>query len=273
MDKIFKYLLVILGVLLVGAIALYGVYKRQFGTMHKFLKYLLIMLGVLLVVVVALYGVYKLMNSRTYQLFGTIVPRVNTQEKVVALTFDDAPTQYTGDVLNTLADENIHATFYLIGQRIEEYPDVAKAIADQGDELGNHSYSHQRMLLKSQSFIDTEIQTTNKLIRDTGYTGEITFRPPNSKKLVGLPWYLWRHGIITIEADVEPDTYYQGDVDKMISYTLANTKPGSIIVMHPFCDGVCASDREALPQIIDGLKAEGYTFVTISELLQKGGIQ
>lgn len=68
--------------------------------------------------------------------------------------------------------------------------------------------------------------------------------------------------------DVEPDTYVQGDADAIYDYVIANTKPGSIILMHPFCSEECNADREALPRIIDALKAEGYTFVTISKLLE-----
>jgi chitin deacetylase len=133
-------------------------------------------------------------------------------------------------------------------------------------EIGNHSYSHQRFLLKSQSFIDAEVQKTNKLMRELGYQGDLTFRPPNGKKLLGLPWYLKRNNIQTIMWDVEPDTYYT-DKEGIVRYTLEQTKPGSIILMHPFCDA-CSADREALPVIIDELKAKGYTFVTVNELLK-----
>lgn len=234
--------------------------------MHKISKIFIVVLGVVFFVSVVSYGAYRLMNSRTYQIFGTIINRVETDQKIVALTFDDAPTEHTNDVLKILADKEIHATFYMIGQQIEKYPDVAKAIVAQGNELGNHSYSHQRMIFKSQSFIDDEIQKTNNLIREAGYNGEITFRAPNSKKLIGLPWYLWNHNIKNITADVEPDTYGLA-TDFFVDYTIKNTKSGSIILIHPFCDK-CSAQRESLPLIIDALKKEGYNFVTVSELLE-----
>ena len=69
--------------------------------------------------------------------------------------------------------------------------------------------------------------------------------------------------------DVEPDTYHAGNADKIVSYTLENTKPGSIILMHPLCGESCVADREALPKIINGLKEEGFSFVTVSELLEQ----
>ena len=211
-------------------------------------------------------GLFQISKSRTFQFFGGLTSRVETTQKVVALTFDDAPSARAQEVLDILERQNIKATFYEIGQAIEQYPGDAKAIAAAGMEVGNHSYSHQRFLLKSLPFVDAEIQKTNTLIRESGYQGEITFRPPNGKKLFTLPWYLRQHQLQTIMWDVEPDTYVAGDKDAIVQYTLDHVQPGSIILLHPFCETDCAADREALPFIIDGLKARGYTFVTISEL-------
>lgn len=214
------------------------------------------------------FSLFQISKSRSFQFFGGLTSRVETEEEVVALTFDDAPLEYTDEVLKILTEKNVKATFYVIGQNLEKYSDSAKAIVKNGHELGNHSYSHRRLILKSQKFIKNEIQKTNQLILAAGYTEEITFRPPNGKKLFGLPWFLHQNNIKTIMWDVEPDTFFQGNVEEIINYTLANTKSGSIILMHPFCGETCAADREALPKIIDGLKAKGFEFVAISQLLE-----
>lgn len=211
------------------------------------------------------YSLFQVSKSRTFQFFGEIVPRVETDEKVIALTFDDGPTEYTRDVLDTLQKEDIKATFFVIGSELEKKPQIGKAIALAGHELGNHSFSHQRMWFKSQSFIADEIEKTNSLIRETGYKGDIHFRPPYGKKIFGLPWYLSQHTIKTIMVDVEPDTY-GSDAGFLVEYTLENTKPGSIILLHPFCE-TCSGQREAISKIIDGLHEKGYQFVTVSELL------
>lgn len=211
------------------------------------------------------YGLFQISKSRTFQFFGEIVPRVETNEKVVALTFDDGPTEYTKDVLNNLEGKNIKATFFVVGSELEKKPEIGKAILLAGHELANHSYSHQRMWFKSQSFITEEIEKTNTLIRETGHTGDIHFRPPYGKKIIGLPWYLSKNNIKTIMVDVEPDTY-GSNADFLIEYTLENTKPGSIILLHPFCE-TCSGQREAIGRIVDGLQAKGYQFVTVSELL------
>lgn len=213
------------------------------------------------------YGLFRLSKSRDYQLFGGLTSRINTDKKVVALTFDDAPSPHTSEVLKLLAKKHVKATFYVIGQSVEKYPVKTKTIVEHGHELGNHSYSHQRLVFKSGSFIGNEIKRTNRLIRASGYLGEVTFRPPFGKKLIGLPWYLYKNNIKTITWDVEPDTYYEGDAGRLAAYTLKNTKPGSIVLLHPFGDGAGAADRKALPKVIDGLRARGYSFVTVSQLL------
>lgn len=98
------------------------------------------------------------------------------------------------------------------------------------------------------------------------------FRPPYGKKFIGLPHYLASQNMKTIMWDVEPDTNADWkdpeNVEYLIKNTSENTKPGSIIIIHPFCDKECADARKALPVIIDKLRKEGYTFVTVAELLK-----
>jgi peptidoglycan/xylan/chitin deacetylase (PgdA/CDA1 family) len=227
-----------------------------------------ISLGLILCALLSGYGLFRVSKLRTFQFFGNLTARVQTDDNVVAITFDDAPTEYSNDVVDILTEKGIKATFYVIGQNTEMHPDEAKYIVGHGHELGNHSYSHSRFLLQSLSFIDHEIQTTNQLIQDAGYQGEITFRPPGGKKLFLLPWYLKQHNMKTIMWDVEPDTYVAGDAVAITDFTLTNTQPGSIILLHPFCPSHCQADREALPHIIDKLREKGYQFLTVSELLK-----
>ena len=212
-----------------------------------------------------LFVLYKVSKSRSFQFFGDLTHRIETDEKIVALTFDDGPTTYTNEVLSALKDKKVKATFYVTGQGLEAYPDIGKALVEEGHELGNHSYSHPRFLLKSQSFIKQEIEQTNTLIRETGFSGPITFRPPFGKKLFSLPWYLMRQGIRTVTWDIEPDSY-SSERDFIVDYTLQNTKSGSIILLHPFCKS-CGGKREAIPLIIDQLQIDGFRSVTISELI------
>lgn len=209
------------------------------------------------------------MNARTFQLFGGLTNHVHTNEKVVALTFDDGPTQNVDEILALLDTYDAKATFFLIGNEIEKNPEIAKEIAKNGHQLGNHTYSHKRMIFKSQSFIKTEIEDTNKLIKKAGYTGDIDFRPPNGKRLIGLPYYLKKANMDTILWDIEPDTYYQVAEDK-VNYVKESVKPGSVILMHPMYDQT-GEELKAIEGVLKTLMEEGYTFVTVNELQQLGG--
>jgi len=214
------------------------------------------------------YGLLTLSRSPTYQVFGDIVPRVNTHEKVVALTFDDGPTPFTHEILQTLAARHAHGTFFLIGAEIAHDPADARAIAASGNQIGNHSWSHDRMAFKSPSFIASEIERTDAEIRKVGYQGEIQFRPPYGKKLFGLPWYLARHHRKTITWDVDPmsDRDVDRSADRIVPFVLSRVRPGSIVLLHPMYKGREAT-RAALGPIIDGLQARGYRLVTVNELL------
>ena len=226
-------------------------------------KLIFIGLGMLFVFLLLL-GTYKLMNSRTYQLFGGLTEQIETNQKLVALTFDDGPTKNVNQILPLLDKYNAKATFFLIGKEIEKHPEEAKKIVEAGHQVGNHTYSHNRMVFKTPSYIKEEIQKTDQLIQKAGYKGEIDFRPPNGKKLVGLPYYLNKHNRDTITWNIEPDSYYTTASDK-VNYVKDNIKPGSIILMHPMYDDT-GNELQAIEGVLQALSNEGYTFVTVNEL-------
>lgn len=206
------------------------------------------------------------MNARDYQLFGPITSRVETQEKVVALTFDDGPTDKTGAILSLLDDYEVKATFFLIGQDIEEHPEEAKKIVEAGHQIGNHTYSHKRMVLKSPSFIKKEIEKTDALIATIGYQEIPVVRPPYGKKLIGFPYYLNKHQRETITWNLEPDTFFTKTEDK-INYVKENIQPGSIILLHPMYDQT-DNELQTIEGILQSLTDEGYTFVTVDDLFK-----
>lgn len=204
------------------------------------------------------------MNSRTYQVFGGLTEKVETDQKLVALTFDDGPTENINQILPLLNKYRAKATFFLIGEEIEKYPDETKKLVDAGHQIGNHTYSHHRMIFKTPSYIKDEIEKTDKLIQQAGYKDEIDFRPPNGKKLIGLPYYLNKHDRDTITWNLEPDSYYTKASDK-IKFVVENIIPGSIILMHPMYDD-SGNELQAIEGILQALTNEGYTFVTVNEL-------
>jgi peptidoglycan/xylan/chitin deacetylase (PgdA/CDA1 family) len=222
------------------------------------------------------FSAWKLSKARTWQLFGEIVARVETDERVVALTFDDGPSaEYTEEVLALLGERGVKATFFVTGRALTRKPEEGRRIVEKGHELGNHSFSHKRMVLRSFSDVKKEIEETDARIQAAGYEGEIHFRSPGGKKLIVLPYYLWRTGRRNIFWDIAPEGYSglpdeaeraAGSAQRIVEQVLAEAQPGSIILLHVMAKGRPVS-REALPGIIEGLLERGYRFVTVSELL------
>ncbi|MFA9558305.1 polysaccharide deacetylase family protein [Evansella sp. AB-rgal1] len=215
------------------------------------------------------YVLYEVSGSRSFQFFGELVTKIETSEKVVALTFDDGPGINTDEILHMLQTHDVKGTFYLTGSEIEEDFEKAVRIVKHGHEIGNHTYSHPRMVLKSPSFITEEIKETDKLIREIGYEGDIHFRPPYGKRLFILPYYLSSNDRKTILWDIEPETYPEiaASSDKITKHVVENVEPGSIILLHVMYESRRES-LDAVAPIITALKDEGYTFVTVSQLLE-----
>lgn len=231
------------------------------------MRKVLIVISVIVVCLVLAKGTLELSSSRTFQFYGNLVPRVETDEKVVALTFDDGPTENTAAILAILAELDVKATFFLTGNELEKKPGQGKMIAEAGHEIGNHTYSHSRMVFKTPSTIRQEIDLTNELIRETGYNGTIHFRPPYGKKLLFLPRYLKSQGMQTIMWNLEPDSYPEMNATAMTSHVSEKVQPGSIILLHVMYESRTESVK-AVTDIVTQLRSQGYEFKTISELLE-----
>lgn len=214
------------------------------------------------------FGLWHISRARCFQLVGDITCRVETREKVVALSFDDGPTpEGVAALLPILRDHDAKATFFLIGQEMQERPGLARQIAGAGHEIANHSYTHGRMMGLFPAAYTDELARTNRLLRAEGATGPILFRPPYGKKLTGLPIAADRAGLRTITWDVEDPPGSVVDPAAYAAHIMQNVKPGSIVLMHPmYRNGQTA--RLALPLILNQLRAKGYRIVTVRQLLE-----
>lgn len=208
-------------------------------------------------------------SYRAPQIFGVVINRINTNDKVVALTYDDGPNPpFTDQLLKVLSDNNTKATFFLLGENLVKNPEYIQKITSQGHDIGNHTWSHKQLIFKSPTFIKNEIEKTDSLIRSQGYLKDIHFRAPYGRKLFILPWILSSQGRKHILFDVAPDDWENPGIYIVIKRVISSVKPGSIILLH---DG--GGDRsqtvEATKSIIDILKKDGYSFLTISEMLSR----
>lgn len=215
-------------------------------------------------------AVWQLSKARCHQLVGEVTCRAKTEAKLVALTFDDGPTPEGVDaVLEELGPRGITATFFLIGNRMEKFPGQGERLIAAGHELGNHTYSHQRNLGRSQDFYASEIAKTRALLQRAGSDTQL-FRPPFGKRLIGLPLEVERAGYRMIMWDVEEQPEKFKEPRAFAQDILARVRPGSIILIHPMYRHNQVA-RDALPIVLDGLQSQGYEVVTVSELLKRTG--
>jgi peptidoglycan-N-acetylglucosamine deacetylase len=228
----------------------------------------------LLAVLAAGVALWRLANSRTFQVFGELVARAPCSEPLVALTLDDGPTpDGTEPLLALLERHRVRATFFLEGQQLDRFPELGRRIASAGHQLGNHSYTHARMLLRLPSFLRRELEATDRAIRASGFTGEIYFRPPFGKKLLGLPWLLRQTGRTTVMWDLEPESArgVGATEQEQAAYVLERAQPGSILLLHAMRDPAGFKAR-VLERVLPGLRERGLRWVTIQELFERCGV-
>jgi peptidoglycan/xylan/chitin deacetylase (PgdA/CDA1 family) len=214
-------------------------------------------------------ALWAVSNARCFALVGEMICRVETDRPMVALTFDDGPTEQGVDAaLAALRARGAHATFFLIGREAGERPHLVRRIASEGHEIANHSLTHRVMIGRSAAFYDTEISETHRRLIAAGAPPPNLFRPPFGKKLWGLPAAARRHGYKMVMIDVEeprvedPRAY----ADRLVR----EAKPGSILLMH-LMYRANRTAREALPLVIRGLQARGFEIVPVGELIAAGG--
>ena len=211
---------------------------------------------------------WRISKARCFQLVGEVTCRVETSEKIVALSFDDGPTAMGVDaVLNELEPRGFKATFFLIGKHMEANPGLAKQLSDAGHEVGNHSFTHTRMIGKWPSTYDQEVLKSDRILKAEGIANPTLFRPPFGKRLIGLPMAVQRAGYRTVMWDIADDADNFPVPKDYTKEIIRHVRPGSIILMHPMYKH-SQTARDALPMILDELEAKGYRVVPVGELLK-----
>lgn len=199
----------------------------------------------------------------------SVIGGINTKKKIIALTFDDGPSEkYTPEVLAILKKYNAKATFFVMGGNVSLHPDLVKEAFADGNDIGNHSFSHPNFKGMNKASITKELTKTNNLIYNTIDKYPVLFRPPygvTTKNLtetasgLGFKVITWRY--MVNDYDIDKTT-----AEKIASLVIKNASPGAIITMHDG-NGNRSKTVAALPVIIEALQKDGYEFVTVSKLL------
>ncbi|WP_254450172.1 polysaccharide deacetylase family protein [Cohnella herbarum] len=197
----------------------------------------------------------------------------NEHRKLIALTFDDGPdSKYTTQILDILAENDVKATFFVVGTQVGKYPEVAKRIVEEGHSIGNHSWSHSDLTKLSEKARNKEIDRTQQaIIEATGNTPHLLRAPYGaiSKTVLNsIHGYDMKHVYWTVDTRDWAGT----PVDEMHRNVMTNAGKGGIVLMHSFGGRKHAIEHtvKLLPSIIKDLKAKGYELVTVDELIASG---
>lgn len=183
------------------------------------------------------------------------------EKQYVALTFDDGPSgKYTRALLDGLALRGAKCTFLLCGYRMEQYPEIAQRIYDEGHEIGFHGFSHDSMRSMSRRAIGQEL-IDSKALLPVGCE-PVFFRPPGGFVTDGVRQVAVARQLALLSWSVDPKDWATDSVQSIGQAVLKNIKDGDIVLLHD----MTTSSVQAALDIVDTLQKQGYRFVTVSEL-------
>jgi peptidoglycan/xylan/chitin deacetylase (PgdA/CDA1 family) len=183
----------------------------------------------------------------------------------IAMTFDDGPHGVnTPRLLDMLKQRKIHATFFFVGQCVEEFPDIVKRIVAEGHEVGNHSWSHPQLSKMNDAAVHEQLQKTqDAIVQACGVTPKVMRPPYGAFTSRQCAWAHGTWGYKVILWDVDPLDWKVRNAEHVKAEILKQTVNGSIILSHD----IHKTTVDAMPETLDTLLSKGYKFVTVSELL------
>ena len=186
------------------------------------------------------------------------------QRPMIALTFDDGPGEYTEELINCLVENNAKATFFMLGQNVEAYPEIAKELSDAGMELGNHSYSHPDLVTIGAEAAAQQVSNTDAALKAaTGFEATV-MRPPGGsfndsvKAAINHPLIIW---------SIDTRDWATKSEDQTYQVVMDNAQDGSVVLMHDIHEWSVKAAIRMIPDLI----AKGFKLVTVSELAEAKG--
>lgn len=192
--------------------------------------------------------------------------KIDTTKPTIALTFDDGPSIYTERIVTLLKENNAHATFFVLGNRLPDYGKELKAILANGNEIGNHTYNHRDLKKLSKDEIQAQLNQTDDLIQSFTQQKPTLMRPPygsvdgSISAYINTPIVLW---------SLDTEDWKTKDKNVIANKILNNVKDGDIILMHD----LYPASAEALEIVLPALKKKGFQVVTVSELYKSKNLQ
>ncbi|PWI17226.1 bi-functional transferase/deacetylase [Streptomyces sp. Act143] len=201
---------------------------------------------------------------------------VSVPDKTIALTFDDGPNPtYTPQVLEILEKYDVPATFFVVGSMVSRYPGIVKDMVEQGNEVGIHTFTHVDLSYQSDARVDREMQQTQLALAGAAGITTTLFRAPYSSETDAIDNYSWpvyqklgEDGYTSVFVDTDSDDWKKPGVAKIVKWATPSRNNGASVLFHD-AGGERSQTIKALPKYIEKMRAKGYTFTTISGVLEK----
>jgi peptidoglycan/xylan/chitin deacetylase (PgdA/CDA1 family)/GT2 family glycosyltransferase len=191
----------------------------------------------------------------------------NSDLPEIALTFDDGPDpRYTPQVLSILRQYNVHATFFMLGERVEAYPSLVQQAYAEGNTIGNHSWNHPNLTTLTADDVHTQLRNTSTAIRAATGVEPIFFRPPYGAYNYQIASQASSLGLTTVTWSVDTSDWQQPGSSAIVDTVLTHSQNGSVILMHDG-GGERSQTIEALPTVIRKLQEKGFRLVTLQQLV------
>lgn len=188
-------------------------------------------------------------------------------DKRIALTFDDGPHyKYTAEILDILTENEVRATFFVVGSLAEKYPELILRELSEGHEIASHTWSHPHLNMISKAALENELTVTEEFLYELAEYRPRLFRPPEGKCPENVLRVAGEMDYEVILWTVDTRDWAHTPTDVIVQTVLEGTESGSIILCHDFVGGDSPTP-DALRKFIPELKRNGYKFVTVSELL------
>jgi peptidoglycan-N-acetylglucosamine deacetylase len=201
----------------------------------------------------------------TYELGGDLLVHGNPTLKELAITFDDGPYgETTEDILRTLKDNDVQATFFVVGRHVDERPELVRRIMSEGHEVGNHTYSHPRLTQITHGQAKVELEMCEEAVFNATGAHMNLMRPPGMNFDDGLLSLAQDMGYTTVHWNALAGDYLPVEPGMIVKRVLWQVQPGSVILLHDSPD-----TARALPELVRRLKADGYRFVTVTQMLAR----
>ena len=202
-----------------------------------------------------------------------VIKRYGRRKKAIALTFDDGPDgKWTPMILDTLASRGVSATFFVIGENAEVHPELLRRELAEGDEIGNHTFTHPNLALVGKRTTRLQLSATERLIEAVINRRTALWRPPyfgdaeptTNDELIPVS-IAQELGYITVGLHIDPGDWQNPGVQEIINRTLEQLDRGNIVLLHD-AGGQRAQTVAALGPLIDSIRARGYAFTTVTAL-------